>query len=152
MEWKDIITAAIAAYAALLSTYTAYSQRREKKSLIDVSITISMLVRGRNVSDPVVMLTASNPGQKAVTLCGEGFILPNGKTVVFPYQNTNVQFPYDLTPEKNCQVWMDTKQLALVLQGEGYYGEVNLIGFYHDQVGKTHKSKKWKFNTYVWAS
>ena len=151
MEWKDIITAVIAVYGAALTTYTIYTKRRENKARVEVESQISLLVFGRNVSDAVIMLTAKNPGEKAILLNTQGFLLPNDKQLFFPLPHSDVTFPYELQPGKDCRVWSDAKKFAQTLKHEGYYGSINLVPYFKDQLGRVYKGKKWKFNLDVWA-
>lgn len=154
MDWTIIATVATAATsvaAVLISLYTLHTQRQEKRPKIEVEISISLLASGLGVSDPVVMLSAKNPGHQAVTLSIPGFFLPHKMQMSIPYPQSNVSFPYELAPEKSCAVWVDLKKFARQLRAEGFYGEVTLTGFYRDLVGRTYKSKKWKFNSDTWA-
>jgi hypothetical protein len=154
-NWSTIaaVASAITAIVAVLITfYTVRSQRQEKQQKIQVECSISLLTYGPGeVSDPVVMLRAKNPGRQTVTLSVSGFFLPQKKTMSFLYPQSTVTFPYELLPEKSCQVWMDLKNFSRQLHEEGFYGEMKLTGFYRDLVGRTYKSKKWKFNPDIWA-
>lgn len=151
MEWKDIITALVAIYGAALTSYTIYSKRRENKAQIKVEAQISFLVYGGNVSDAVVMLTAKNPGEKAVLLNTQGFTLPDKKQIFFPLPNSDVKFPYELQPGRDCKVWTDARKFSQALKNEGYHGKVKLVPYYRDQIGLTHKGKKWTFNIDMWS-
>src|ERR1051326_1405690 len=146
-----LATAIASVAAVVLSTYTLYVQRREKRPRIEVEASISFIAFGPNVSDPVVMLTAKNLGQQTATLSIPGFFLPNRMQMSIPNPNSIVQFPYEIPPDKNCQVWIDLKKFAGQLKHTGFYGEITLVGFYKDLVGRTYKSKKWKFNIDIWA-
>jgi hypothetical protein len=138
--------------AVLISIYTLHIQRQEKKPKIEVEINISLLAFGPQASDPVVMLTAKNPGKQTVTLSMPGFLLPQDMNASLPYPQSNVNFPFELSPEKSCSVWIDIKKFARQLKSEGFYGKVTLIGYYRDLVGRTYKSKKWEFNTDMWVA
>jgi len=151
IEWKDIITALVAIYGAALTTYTIYTKRRENKAQIEVEAQISLLAFGPNISDALVMLTAKNPGEKAVLLNTQGFKLPDEKQIIFPIPQSNVKFPYELPPGRDCKVWTDAKKFAQELKSEGYYGKVKLVPYYTDQLGKIYKGKKWEFDLDSWS-
>ena len=102
-------------------------------------------------SDALIFLSATNPGHKAVVVTGQGFILPDGQFMVFPYPTTNVTFPYKLEPEDKCAIWTDIKKMALQLRSLGFSGTVKVIGYYNDAVGRRYKSKPFKFDLNMWS-
>jgi hypothetical protein len=154
MNWTvfvSIATAITSIAAVLVAAYALHLQRQEKRPKIEVECSISLLKFGLAVSEAVVMLTAKNPGRQTVTLSTPGFFLPGKKGLSFMNPQSNVTFPHELAPEKSCQVWMDLKEFSRELIAEGYYGEIKLVGFFSDMVGRTYKSKKWEFNPNTWA-
>lgn len=154
MDWPTIGTIATvvtSVAAVLISTYTLYTQRKDKKRTIVVEVNISFLVYDAGVSAPVVMLLAKNFGQQVATLSVPGFLLPNKMHMTITHPRSTVKFPYELLPDKSCQVWLDLKEFAAQLKEEGYYGEITVTGFYRDLVGRMYKSKKWKFDVDEWT-
>ena len=151
-NWPTIITALVALYGAIISTYTLYSQRKEKTRQVNVKLTTGFLtsINGGH-SPPVLFLEASNPGHIPVNLTSPGIILPDKINIVFPIPLSDVRFPYDLMPGKSCRVWVDLKGLASDLRNKGYSGNIKLIGFYRDAIGKEHKSKKYKLDIESWV-
>jgi len=148
---KDIVTIIVAVYGAILSTYNFLVERRKHRPSVNVKISQGFLSSGAgDVSDLMLFLSASNPGEKAVTLASHGFELPNKKNLVFPRAQSDVTFPCELLPEKGCQVWMPVLDVARALRSEGFSGKVKLVGFYRDQVGRTHRSKPYEFNVDEW--
>jgi len=102
-------------------------------------------------SDACIFLEANNPAHKAVVVTVQGFILPDGRDMFFPYPQSNVTFPFKLEPESQCMVWMDMKKFGRQLRSEGYGGVVKIVGFYNDAVGRRHKSKPYKIDIGVWG-
>ncbi|MEW6226591.1 MAG: hypothetical protein AB1700_00635 [Bacillota bacterium] len=152
MNWTEIITAIVAVYGAVLATYTLVVQLRENRFRVNVKISMGFLVSPLGgTSDTMLFLSASNAGQKVVTLSSQGFLLPNKNQLVIPYPQSNVTFPYELLPGKSCQTWIEAREIARALKLEGIYGEVKLVGFYRDQVDKTYRSKPYKFDVDGWG-
>ena len=150
MGTTEIVAIATGVIGTLVAVYTAYAQKREKSSRIRVEVNNSLLDYETHLSDMVLTIYASNPGQKPVTLSSQGFILPDKKRLFLRSPGSTVRFPYELLPEKNCTVWIDAKELAHTLKSEGYDGKIKLIGFYLDQVGRMYESRKWKFDINEW--
>jgi len=115
--------AGVAIIGAGVSLYTLIL--RKEKFKIKVKVTTGFL---GSTSDAMVFLSASNPGQRLVTLSGQGFTLVDKRSLVFP--KTNVIFPYELLPGKSCQIWIEARRIAETLKSYGFSGKVKLIGFY----------------------
>jgi len=144
----DIIITLIAVYGAILSTYTIWNARKEHKREIRVELAYGFSTHPLSPKGLLLILTALNTGSKTVTLTSMGLILPrkDKKYCTFLRPNSNVSFPYDLPEEKNCSVWIDTKELAENLKQEGYSGEINLKGYYGDALSGKYESKQLKFD------
>ena len=151
MQWSDILTAALALYGAVLSTLVFLDQRSKDKSQVKVSLTFGMIeFIGQGLSDPQLLITAANTGNRPVTLSSAFLQLPNGKTVVFPRPLSTVNFPHELQPGKNCIVWSEPEKIAAELREEGFTGTTKLKGAYRDETGKEYMSKPLKFNLDKW--
>lgn len=147
VEWSDLV----AFYAAGLATFTFVNDWKRRSFTASVSMTHGFLAQGRKTID-VVILAATNPGERNVTLSGWGLLLPNGKQLVFPNLPQPVNFPYELGQGKQCQVFLETRQLAVDLLGSGFRGEQTFVGFFRDQLDNKFRSKKFKFNVDEWSS
>lgn len=153
VTWTDIITALVAAYGSILATYTAVARWREKRARINVKISLGLITQGSlsDSSEPRVILSASNPGSKAITLSSWDFALPNGKHLASPNKwGADGQLPHELAPETSYRVWVEAKELAREMKTEGYSDKAKIVGFYRDQVGRTHKSKPFEFDVEDW--
>jgi hypothetical protein len=80
-EVVTVVTALVAVYGAGLSTYTFFAKRRESRRLVKVELSRGILGTYPEVSH-VLLLSASNPGNRAVTLEGISFDLPDKRQVV----------------------------------------------------------------------
>jgi putative transposase len=141
MLWAQVITAVVAVYGAILSTYNALLRRKERRRLVRVELSMGLLATGPHLSRPMLILRASNPGNRTVTLTGPGVRLPNGAQAFFPVPESNVEFPYDLPEGKSCSVWTEASHFARDLRNHGLSGTVKLVGFYRDATGTAWKSK-----------
>jgi hypothetical protein len=152
MKWTEFGTFIVAAYGAILATYNMIMRSREKKSIVHVKISLGFITFALGgTSEEMIFLTASNPGQKVVTLSSQGFILPNGMSLVIPSPQSDTTFPCELLPGKNCQIWIGAREMTRTLKANSFSGKVRLIGFYRDQVDRIFKSKPFKFNVYDWG-
>lgn len=152
MNWTEIVTAVVAVYGAALGTYNLIVRVRERHPRIKVRISMGFLGYAiGGTSETMIFLEATNPGRTTITLNPPFFRLPNRQQIVFPNPQSNVSFPYELLPGKNCQIWVEAKEFARTLQESGYSRKVKLIGLCRDQVGTLYKSKSFKFNISNWT-
>jgi hypothetical protein len=109
-----VVTALVAVYGAVLATYTAVARWREKKARINVKISLGLITKGElsDSSEPRVILSASNPGSKAITLSSWGFALLNGKHLASHKWGEDGQLPHELAPETSYRIWVEAKELA----------------------------------------
>ena len=149
---SDVVTALVAVYGAILATYTAVARWREKRVRIHVEVSLGFTVdQLAGSSEPMVFLSASNPGSKAITLSPWGLALPNRKLLSFHNPlGSDVQFPHELAPETSCRAWVEAKEIARAMKTEGYSDKTKVVGFYRDQVGRTYKSKPFEFDVEDW--
>ena len=130
-----------ATVAATVTVMKYLDARREKRRRITVRVTHGMPVNIPGVHDDLVLVEAANPGSQPVTLTSWGFLLRDGRTLVsMDARDGTVRLPYELPPGKNCMMWMVKPSLAMSLLERGYQGTVDLIGFYIDALGVSHKS------------
>jgi len=109
------------------------------------------MVYSRETSDTMIFLSASNPGQRAVTLSSHGFAIPRARIeLVFPRPEISLTLPYELLPGKSCNIGVEEKEMAQALKSRGFSGKVKLIGIYRDQINNTYKSKSYEFDVEEW--
>lgn len=151
MDWTTGVTAVVALYGAGLSTYTLIQNRKEKQRQISVKLSNGFLTYGPELSPAMLLIEATNPGDRTVVLNTVGLSLPDGKTVAFPNPQSTVCFPYPLQEGNSCMVWTPLKELAQQLSQKGYSGKVRLVGFYRDQLGTVYRSNAFAFDTDGWT-
>ncbi len=149
-DWPTNITALVALYGAILSTFNHLSQRKERQRRVTVRLSNAFLSNPAGVSPTMLSIEASNPGHLSINLNSPGILFPDKRSLVFPHPQGTVNFPHDLAPGNNCTVWIEMKKVAHNLHDSGFKGKINLIGFYRDGIGKQYKSRKFKFNIDEW--
>lgn len=153
MDWTNIIIAVVAVYGAVISTYTLITQQKKDRPNLNVKVKWGLIpFTNGDVSEPQLFIEALNRGHTNITLSGQGFILPDNKTIVDPIPKSNVKFPHELKAGKGCSIWMDVIETAYKLKSNGYSGKIDLIGFYRDQIDITYKSKPFSFNIDEWCN
>ncbi len=149
-DWTTVVTALVAVYAAGLSTYTLLIQRRESKRHVKVNLAMGFIAHGPQLSEPMFILTASNPGNRPVTLNLPSILLPDRTRLYNPNGDTEVQFPHELAEGKSCKAWFPAKGIAQQLHDQGFTRAVKLVATFDDAVGTQHRSKPIKFTFDKW--
>ena len=149
-DWAIVITAFVAVYGAILSTYNLIIKRRENKRQVNVTLKWGLL---SNMPEPITMffLNAANPGKRTVTLTECHIELPDKSQLVMPYSQGNIDFPHDLEEGKGCTVWFSVGEVFRVLLSKGYTGNLRIRAVYRDALGREYKSRSFKGNVSEWA-
>jgi len=101
MEWPAIIIALVALYGAVLSTYTLLSNRSDRRRHVKVDLSMGFLTFPDRLSSHMLLVTASNPGNRPVTVCGVGINLPNKKHLFFQHPRVMLTFLMNFKKEDN---------------------------------------------------
>jgi hypothetical protein len=146
IDFRWAVTVLVALYGAVLSTYNAYIARKQSRHQITVKTTFGWLTYGPNLSDDMVMVEASNPGHRAITLTSVGFLLPDGRQIVLLGNDGSKPLPHHLSEGTSIQHWMPRSNLIETLREHRFSGSVKLRAFYNDAVGARHLSKPVSFD------
>lgn len=147
----QVLTALLAIYGALLSTYTFWATRRDKRRRVDVAISFGFLTLPQGLSPEMMLIKYANPGHVTVTINSPGLELPDGRTLAFFRGKTSdVTFPHALEPGKGCTIWNPAGDLVEQLVENGFSGTVRLVPFCRDQIGTTFKGKRYDFDLAYW--
>jgi hypothetical protein len=146
-NWIEIITAVGILYGIVLSTYNFIDGRKTKKRRLAVKISGGWLTYGPGaLSDDMVLIDVTNPGDRMVTVNAPYLKLPGKKTMITPIPTASVTFPHELVEGKNCLLWMKRAEVESELKKIGYSGKVRVRGAVHDATGRVYTSKKaWTF-------
>jgi hypothetical protein len=142
---KENIILIIAVWGAVLSSYILLSDFQKNIKKIKVNIYHGFISGVSVESSAVITMEAINLGYRNVKLASMGFILPDNQKVVLVQPKSNLQFPYTLSEGEKCNVWKEVKEFSEELKTHGYSGEIKLVGYYENAVGKVFKSKKFDF-------
>ena len=138
---REISTAAVAVYAALLSTVTLVSQRRDKRRTVAVKTFYGKRITGSGPSDDMVFLEASNPGSRPVMLTSAGFSLGKMGQILLPPREGFPTFPHQLNEGASCNLFVELRHIKRDLDRDGHSGKVKLTGFYRDALGKIYTAR-----------
>lgn len=124
-----------------ISLYTLKVTRQKEQRRVKVTIGKGIVPTLRGAGPPMLIITALNPGDRTVTLGSPGILLPNNKHIVFLEPLSNVEYPHELAEGKNCMTWTPAKEIAQMLQKEGFSGAIKLRGFYDSSIGEKYTSE-----------
>ena len=159
MEWPQIVTALVAAYAAILSTFTQVRSRKEykakqkeKERQISITITWGTPTYDREIGELSPMITITNPGFRDVIIDCPYLKLPDGRSLVFTspdcyfcWSSTGdkVSFPYRLPEGNNCNVLVDPKETYATLRESKYSAPLRIKAEVRDATDKVYKSERY---------
>ena len=146
-----IVTAIVAIYGALLSTYTLLANRKEKLRQVNIDLSFGIPTPNLALGSRVILMTIANPGSRSITVSSALVWLPNKKQLLLSDQRSNITYPHTLQEGNNCLLWVDPYEIAAICSEEGFTGKVKLLGIVKDALGKTYKSKPFVFNVESWA-
>jgi hypothetical protein len=139
-DWKWALMAVVSLYGAGLSTYNAYVARTINKRQLKITLKHGFLTFGPEPSDDMLILGASNPGHRPVTLTSVGLLLPDKRQMIFPHQDGSARLPHQLNEGTSVTHWMPAREVAEELRRRGFVGHIRLLAFYSDATDEQHQS------------
>ena len=162
-EWAQYITALVALYGAMLSTYNLYQQRRKERPDLKITYAIEKCDKIEGIDqycDPIkkpnvltIVFSILNKGQRAVMLEKFELWIKNAEIIevpevhhgyhhngIFNYLEDFFPLPYDLQPDRKYNLRIHVEDIAKVLHEKGYLNKVELVGHFMDQAGNSYKS------------
>lgn len=143
LSWSDVLTALVAIYGAVLSTIVFIKEQQKNRRQVNLTLTYGFLTFDHGLSDQMLIFQISNPGYKNVTINGPQLRLHDNKSMIFPFPNSNVKFPYTLEEGKSVHTWIELKELIRGLKANGYNGTVKFKAKISDQTGKDFSTNGW---------
>ena len=148
-NWPVIITALVAVYGAILSTFNTIANRRDKQQRLSVVLKNGFLIYGPDTGPLMLFIEIANVGSKVVTIRGIDIKLPKGESVpilnIFDPRGTFL--PYTLEEGKSCSTGVEIEKLVKAIIQEGYSKKIKLYVTVSSGAGKIYKSKKpWVLN------
>jgi hypothetical protein len=144
VSWPTVITAIVAIYGALLSTWNAILNWKVNRRRLRVEVTRSFVA----VDNPTLMilLKTSNPGHRSLMLRDAGFVCPKGLYLIAPKLSGEALLPHELKEGNGCAFWVDPSELAELLRRNGKSGTVRIKAYFEDSLGKRHYSNRFYLN------
>lgn len=149
-EIETIAGTFVGAATLTLSAVKYLDKRKEKKYRVSVTLKHGWpAVNYQMLNIDLLLLEAANPGSQSVTLTSCGILLPDKKTLISRKDNGD-SLPCEIAPGKSCTKWMETLDVTETLLRGGWRGEINLVGFYGDALGKKYKSRPLRVDLAMW--
>lgn len=151
MSWElilSVVVACVAVYGAALSTLNFREQRRNRRPAIKVTVAHGYFTYpvGPPLGALLLQLSAANIGERSVMLSSFGFKMPDGRSLAILEPKGVDRFPLELLPRRSCMIAEEVRGIAESLARAGYVGNVELVGFYRDQVGTEYVAEPWQFD------
>lgn len=142
MDW--VVIGGVAGVVGALGTiYAILKSRRRMKRQVAVKMSWGVLTfPNRELSDPMIFVTVTNPGDRAVVVNVPYIKLPGNKKMYFPDHQSNIRFPYRLEEGECCQMWVKESGIKNTLRDRGYTGTVRMRAFVDDQTDGHYRAKK----------
>ncbi len=146
MTLWNILIGAVACYGAALSTYLLVAPRIKLQRSLQVHVTIGYLNQSAGLSEPMLMISATNRGQKPITLNAVGLNLPGSGPVMFLRTEGDVSMPHALASSKTCRFWIPAQRVARALKESGASGRVRIVGLLADEMDRAYRSRSFRFD------
>jgi len=154
VDWGHCIGLYGAILATTVAVYNAVTKWKERKPEVRVDSYSEVTYYSWSASDDdsvkltenELVLRAVNSGHRMVILSSMGFILPNKEKMDPMGVRSTASFPHELSLENRHTVSIAAREFAAQLKSKGFSGRLKLVGFYEDEVGRTHKSKPFEFD------
>lgn len=140
-HWDKLVTAIVAIYGAVLSTYNLVVTRRDKLRGVTVQLRFGFMPIGPDLGAQMLFIEASNPGHRPVQLTSVGLLLPDRRTIAWMQPQASRPLPAELSEGQSCSAWMPLEEVEQQLRRHGYKGKLKVRGFYDDALGKRHYSR-----------
>lgn len=103
-NWSVIITAIVAVYGAILSTFNTIANRRDKQQRLSVVLSNGFLTYGPDIGPLMFFIEIANIGSKVVTINSINIKLPKGESVpiINIFNPGGASLPYTLEEGKSC--------------------------------------------------
>ena len=154
VDWGHCVGLYGAMLATFVAIYNAVTKWKERRPEVRVQSYNEVTYYSWSASDDdsvklaenELVLRAVNSGDRMVILSSMGFILPNKEKMEPVGVRRTPDFPHELSLESRCTARIDPREFAAQLKSKGFSGRLELVGFYEDEVGRTHKSKPFGFD------
>jgi hypothetical protein len=143
-QWAGAIATTAAVIVALKAARDASAVK------VRVAAAIGFQAAGGEVSETVVIISATNVGQRRVELVGTGVVMPNTKQLVSLDQSAGAVRKV-LEESQETRYYVEAWRFAAALAKEGYRGETKLQIYFDDSHGVRHRTN-WRFTPETWLA
>lgn len=136
------ITAVVALYGAILSTYNLSIERRKQVPRVRVKVALgNQHPDGMELFEARLFLNAANDGQCAVTIANCGLRIKGGEEVVVGHQQRDIRLPVEVPPGKSCTIELPAAAIGSYARGKNLPGELEWRAFFQDSLGNRYWSR-----------
>lgn len=146
MAWITVTIGLLAAYGASLSTFLVLTPYLRNRRHLAVTLTLGYLNQASALSEPMLILSASNRGQKTVVVSATGLRLPHRGRLLFLRAEGEVSLPHTLTSGKSIRLWISAARVAKALKEAGASGKPRISGIFTDELEHTYTSRGFAFD------
>lgn len=150
---KDIALGVIAFYGAILSTFNWLQSRKRDKRVIRVTLDSIFLDSYVSTDSPYIKLTATNAGQRVVSVTTLRLELPD-RANVFPAMAVGhpmlraTSLPAALSDGQSAQTFISYRNLAETLIASGRRSTIKITPVCEDSLGNAYRGKPWDIDPY----
>ena len=146
-----LLTAGVALAGLILSIYNFYVDRKDKHPKLVAKISNGFLTYGPELSDVMVLLEVTNPGEKAVKITAVEIMWKKRKIVfISGIEGTN-KIPFDLPSGDKETFWTPIKEVARALKKEGCTGRESIKACFRTAVDSEFVSKAFTIDVHEWT-
>ncbi len=146
-----LLTAVVALAGLILSVYNFYVNRKDKSPRLLAKLTNGFLTYGPELSDVMVFLEVSNPGEKAVKISAVELIWKKNKLVFVAGINGSTKVPFDLQPGDKATFWTPIQEVARTLRKQGGSGKESIKACFRTAVDQEFISKAFVIDVDEWT-
>jgi hypothetical protein len=136
-----ILTAIVAVIGLILSIYNFYVDRRDKTPRLVAKISNGGLAHGAELSELMLFLEITNPGEKVVKISAVEILWNKHKFVFFKGIKGTVEIPFELKPGDNAIFWVPMKEVRSALKEQGCNQRASVKACFRTAVGSEFISK-----------
>jgi len=137
------VTLGIAAYGALLATFTFWRQWSRDRPALKLRLNTQIPVLDGRLGECWIGLNFANVGHRAVVISSPGLELPNRRRLV-SFEQAGDRFPCRLEPGDSAVTHISYADVADALRREGFAGSTRLRPTCYDAAGRLYRGRGWK--------
>lgn len=150
MTKTEFISALVACYGAVLSTYNAIANWREKRRKVKVVVSHGLPVYGSELGEASLIIGVQNHGFRPVRITNVTFGLPDKSSLMFKGIEMDRPIPCELKDGETVRKMIEIQPLVELLVQRGHRGTILLRGIASDAVGSEYRSSPYELDIDGW--